>query len=324
MMTTRQLILALFPLTGDVVAFASSDAISGAGLTLADLLHCRKAAISSAGNPERMSARLLEFSLRFGVNFATLGPLDELGRLDTINERLFLPYWNARMARWRGGRRQGESGDNFEPAVAGSSSSSSSDAEAEEVIEVGQREVGLVRSLSGLPPAGEGEPAGFDERRAEGVLASLNKSFLESTQEAVPSARGVPALPTMDTHAPAASPPTTAPRRKRKRPTGSAGTARGTAPSDVAVPALTTDTSTTSGLLSALSKGEVTDRAAMKGLLRPASFRTLDSGSFRFDIFPSADRLDEVRKYLAKHRPLPPAMAALDPATSVSLRVHTA
>jgi hypothetical protein len=80
-----------------------------------------------------MSGRLLEFSLWFGVNFTTLGPLDELGRLKTINERLFLPYWTARMARWTGDMREGDSRD-FEP-VAGASSSLS-DAETEKVIDV--------------------------------------------------------------------------------------------------------------------------------------------------------------------------------------------
>jgi hypothetical protein len=37
--------------------------------------------------------------------------------------------------------------------------------------------------MSGLPSSGDYESAVFDPRRAEGVLTSLNKSFLESTPE---------------------------------------------------------------------------------------------------------------------------------------------
>ena len=62
---------------GDVAAFVSTSMMTGVGLSLAELLYCRRSAILCDRNSYRLPARLVDTSARFGLNFATLRPLDQ-------------------------------------------------------------------------------------------------------------------------------------------------------------------------------------------------------------------------------------------------------
>lgn len=68
---------------GDVAAFVSSEEVSGGGLALSELLYCRKAALLCDRERHTLPARLVDASVRYGVNFATMQPLeqDQLQRL---------------------------------------------------------------------------------------------------------------------------------------------------------------------------------------------------------------------------------------------------
>ena len=65
----------------DVCAFVSTAMMTGVGLSLAELLYCRRAAILCDRNSHRLPARLVDASARFGINLATLSPLDQ-GQLE--------------------------------------------------------------------------------------------------------------------------------------------------------------------------------------------------------------------------------------------------
>ena len=59
---------------GDIAAFTSKSMIEGLGLSTAELMLGRSSTIKYAGKRDK-PARLVEFMVRFGVNFLTLEPL---------------------------------------------------------------------------------------------------------------------------------------------------------------------------------------------------------------------------------------------------------
>lgn len=69
---------------GDVAAFVGTDEMRGSGLSLSELLYCRKVAIECNRESYRFPARLIDSSVRYGLNFATMARLepDDMQRLD--------------------------------------------------------------------------------------------------------------------------------------------------------------------------------------------------------------------------------------------------
>lgn len=76
----------------DVACFLSTEAIYASGLTLSNLLYLRQAAIQSTQKSYRMPVQLVNSSIAYGYNFATMKPLSR-DTLSSIGEELFMPYW---------------------------------------------------------------------------------------------------------------------------------------------------------------------------------------------------------------------------------------
>lgn len=77
---------------GDVACFLSTEAIYGAGLTLSNLVYLRRSAIKCAEKSYRMPVHLLNSTLAYGLNFATMTALTT-ATIHSIGEELFIPYW---------------------------------------------------------------------------------------------------------------------------------------------------------------------------------------------------------------------------------------
>ena len=60
---------------GDIMAFVSTAEFAGVGVSIAELLYYRKAALQCDQRSYKLPAKLLDVTVRYGVNFATLEAL---------------------------------------------------------------------------------------------------------------------------------------------------------------------------------------------------------------------------------------------------------
>ena len=77
---------------GDVASFVSTEEISAAGLTLSNLLYCRKASIQCEWQKYVLPTHLVNQTIQYMINFQTMAPL-QTEEMSQFGMETFIPYW---------------------------------------------------------------------------------------------------------------------------------------------------------------------------------------------------------------------------------------